>query len=760
MCAVIVLLVGGSPWMTGIAGAAGGAKARPRRVLIVALPGLMWSQVDRGALPHLEGLLGESAVGDLTNRTGDGNALLGDGYATLGAGARAVTDVDSEGEAFETSELFGSSRAGVEFTRRTGIGVREGIVQLGIARIVASNQEELFDVQVGAFGDALAGAGYRRAVIANADGVLAGAPLGAGYRRDAVLALMGSDGTLPGGAVGSDLLRADQAAPFGLRLDPDRVMAAFDRVWRDRSVVLFEASDLARVDSYAAVTTPAQHTRQLGVALRDTDRLLGRVLARVDWSHDIVVTVSPSRPADSPSLGVLALHTPTIHNGYLRSATTRRDGFAALVDVAPTVLSELGIDAPSRMEGRPMTRVDSDASLTARQQFLTQADADSRFRDSLVAISQNIYIALAVTVAAAVILLHWTSRYRRLVQLGALVLLGFPTASYLSAPFHFVTHGGTAAYWSLVAAATVAFTATCWYGGRRHRLGPLFVALGVVVGVHLLDAFSGLHLEFNTPFGYSATVGIRLAGIANPTFAQLGAAALLLAGLVAARLRHGHALALGLLAVTLVALVPPIFGQSFGATLAATPAFVLFAWLLAGRRVRFRHLVALAVVLIGSGLTVGFLDLLRPADQRSHVGRFFEQVGNEGWDGFLIVIHRKASLNLETFSKTGWLVLIAAALAMVAWSWWAPPRPLRQLPFAPQVQYATAAGLATLIVLGYLFKDSGIAVPAIMLAVTTATVAYLLADHAARPDDRDLNARRATHSRASARHAERAAPVS
>ena len=50
----------------------------------------------------------------------------------------------------------------------------------------------------------------------------------------------------------------------------------------------------------------------------------------------------------------------------------------------------------------------------------------------------------------------------------------------------------------------------------------------------------------------------------------------------------------------------------------------------------------LASSLVVAGLAVGFADLARPADSRTHVGRFFEKVGDEGISGFTTVIGRKA----------------------------------------------------------------------------------------------------------------------
>ena len=53
-----------------------------------------------------------------------------------------------------------------------------------------------------------------------------------------------------------------------------------------------------------------------------------------------------------------------------------------------------------------------------------------------------------------------------------------------------------------------------------------------IVVLHVVDLVTGAHLEWNTVFGYSPTIGIRFVGEGNITFSQLAAAAVLFAGLL------------------------------------------------------------------------------------------------------------------------------------------------------------------------------------------------------------------------------------
>src|SRR6185312_5179474 len=66
----------------------------------------------------------------------------------------------------------------------------------------------------------------------------------------------------------------------------------------------------------------------------------------------------------------------------------------------------------------------------------------------------------------------------------------------------------------------------------------------------------------------------------------------------------------------------PQLGRDLGGTLAAVPALLLLAMLLIGARVsaaRIAGILGAAVVVVGA---LAVLDWLRPADQRTHLGRF------------------------------------------------------------------------------------------------------------------------------------------
>ena len=193
----------------------------------------------------------------------------------MGAGARATGNGSTGGQGFGVDEPFGRDPAGDVFTTRTGIPHGDGLVYMPIADTIETNDEELYGAEVGLLGDELARAGIARAVIANGDGTDPSTPETrySPWRRAAVAALM-TERRARCRAVGSTPIccSSDDAAPFGVRLDADRVVDAFADAWKPGSVVLVEGSDLVRADLAARFASDEQAVKIRADALERTDR--------------------------------------------------------------------------------------------------------------------------------------------------------------------------------------------------------------------------------------------------------------------------------------------------------------------------------------------------------------------------------------------------------------------------------------------------------------------------------------------------------
>jgi hypothetical protein len=493
-------------------------------------------------------------------------------------------------------------------------------------------------------------------------------------------------------------------------------------------VVLVEASDLVRADAFRSVATSDQRRVQKDAALAATDELVGRLLAEVDPERDAVVVVGPYHTRGRVHLTVAGMSAPGVEDGVLRSASTRRAGFVTLVDVAPTILDLLDVDRPDSMEGRPFERVSSDHAGDDRMTWLAEEDEAAGFRDRLVGPASALFVILNLLLWPIAVLEPVRSRrnLRQVVEVAALGMLGFLPFTYLAGllPFH---RWGEGPYWAFVLLGGLALGVGAQVVGRRRAVDPLLLALGAVLGLLVIDVVLGATLQLNTVFGYSPTVAGRFAGLGNLAFAQLAGSALLLAGVVAGRIpgRRGVLLAVGLLAVALVADGSPFWGSDVGGALTLIPAAGLTASLILGWRPRVRNALVWGLSAVAVVVLFGLLDLARPADDRTHLGRLFERIGDDGWSAFETVVVRKLQANLSVLTSSVWTLMVPLALAVAAYLLWVAPGRLRRLRDEPALRTALP-GLGVAGVLGFALNDSGIAVPGMMLGVVGASLAYLL----------------------------------
>jgi hypothetical protein len=141
----------------------------------------------------------------------------------------------------------------------------------------------------------------------------------------------------------------------------------------------------------------------------------------------------------------------------------------------------------------------------------------------------------------------------------------------------------------------------------------------------------------------------------------------------------------------------------------------------------------LGVVLVVSGLLVGFADLMRPKDQRTHVGRFFDKVANDGLAGFALTLQRKGSENIASFRGTKLLWILPIVVVLVWYLWRSRNGRIRALFTGVPVIRQTVLAMAVVAFLGYALNDSGIAIPSIMAVVFECALVYVALEPERKP---------------------------
>ncbi|MDQ6927974.1 MAG: hypothetical protein M3159_04840 [Actinomycetota bacterium] len=531
--------------------------------------------------------------------------------------------------------------------------------------IRAVNHDNHISTFPGALGDALHNAGRRTAVV--------GSP-------GAAAAVMDRTGFIDAGAPGAG--------------DPAVLEAAF------RTVA--PSADLIVVGSNA-----------LGTA---GDDLVGRV-AR--WlPPDALLLVAGVTPAGTEwRLSPLVASGAGTRVGYLHSSSTKRLGLVPLTDLAPTVLDALGVRVPPTMVGHAL-RYHPGTADVAR---LRRLDNDAAFRERIyfpIAASFIVFQAVAYLLTLFVLRVprDTGSRWTTLVKLMALAITAFPLATFLLRAVPNMSSLNGAAAGTVVCAIDALIVALAWQA-RRHPLSPLAWILGSTVWLLVVDIATGGRLQVASIMGYSPQSAARFFGIGNSAFAVLAAASILVAAL---HLHHAprrrEALVATALFLGLIIFVDgaPSLGGDVGGILTLVPVFGLVIVVLAGVRLSWRAVVAVAgATVVALAIATG-IDLLRAPEARTHLGRLVSDIWNNGNSGLLTTIARKSETNVRVLRASVWTWAVPIIATFMLCLLAGRRRAAILLPPGSPLRIGVVGALVCGL-LGFAVNDSGVVVTALVL---------------------------------------------
>ncbi|WCO66212.1 hypothetical protein PO878_17050 [Iamia majanohamensis] len=657
--------------------ASGSPVPSAERVVVVAVPGLVASDLGTGLLPTLDRLAGEGAVSAVATRTLSSRPSAEEAYLSLSAGTRVAADVDRDGTVTVSSDS---------------------------------------PTDPGLLGDELHEAGVSTTVIGP---------------DAAVSALADSDG-----AVDTVVPPEDYVVYEGgrTRSDPTAIVRLLRPALAEPSVTLIDTGDTTRAARRRdALRLRDQRAREQGApevdqpdvdegellrrqALTDLEPTLRGVAAEVERAPGTLLAILGLTPtAVAPELSPLVLSGDGVPTGIASSPATDRPGLVTIVDVTPTVLESVGASPSVAMTGRPVVLDPTDDGLAVVERI------DEVARSTTQAYGPSITSLFTVQTLALAILSLWLFETRRrpgwnprwwggLMGAVLLTLASWPAATFLAGlrPSGLPSPGWSVAVtWGIAAAMGISALALGRRGPPARSLFLVAAATTLVIGI---DIVTGARLQASTVLGHTAVAASRFHGVGNAAFGAFAAAALVTAALVVALgrdRRRDVCTAAAILGVVLVLDVAPSLGADFGGVLSFVPASILLLVVLVGRRIRPRVIgFALLAVALGVVAVVG-ADLLRPAGSRTHIGEFALDVLRDPAE-LWATITRKWAVNMESLERTTWtrtLPAIAVALAVTLLS------PRRRAAFRRTSPTGPAfLAVASLAGLGFLTNDSGLLV--------------------------------------------------
>lgn len=658
------------------------------RVAVIGVPGLEWGDVDEFTMPNLWRLVDKGGSGSLSTRTvpppDRGITCPVAGWLTVSAGQRAGAP--------------GSGCGLPPLPQPTADG---GAVVPGWDTLVAFNAEQSYRARIGTLGAHVTAAGGK--VVA----VGPGAALGAADASGRIDAYSATVDTLD---------------------DPRRY-----------DLIVMEADDIAKawieggVDADGEPIPPSAEAR--AQAARAADRRIGALLDRLP-EDTVVLVAGLSDASRTAHLHVAVAAGPsspsgTPYGGLLTSPSTRQDALVTLTDLTATAIHLLGLESPDGVVGRPWSSVPAGGQQTADVVAeLTRADVASQVLSKVRAPFFTAFVAVQVIFYALAALAVRRRRGGRKVLVATQVMAvcsGAIAISTFLAQLVPWWHAGvpmTALVVTILGFATLIAAAAFAGPWRATVLGPPTVVAGVSSIGLLLDVMTGSYLQVNAVTGYDPVTGARFYGYGNIAFAVLATGTIMfLTGIVQPLLARGRtavalAVCVGYGGLAVFADGWPAWGADFGGVLSFIPGLAVFLFLLSGKRVSAARLALVGLATATFITLISFLDWLRPAADRTHLGAFFQQVlDGEAWP----VIGRKFSAMVGTLGNLPLTILSLVALAFLFLVLARPSRwGVSALTLAYERAPALRAGLFAVLtcgLIGFLVNDSGIAIPSMALTV-------------------------------------------
>ncbi|MBB2908780.1 hypothetical protein FHS43_000026 [Streptosporangium becharense] len=705
---------------TGTASAASVARALPSGVVVVGLPGLEWSDLDPARTPNLWRLVAEGGAASMSTRAVPlperGVTCPVAGWLTVSAGQRA-----------------GAPGAGCTAPRAPEPVPGGGVRVPDWAELTAFNAATDYRPVLGQVGQLAADAGVAVAAIGP------GAALGAADKSGNVAKYAASVEEL-GDPVPYRLIMLEAGDLTRAWLGGDTAAG------RTTGPTAGPAPGTTPSPATGATTgptagdvPPAMTERTRRDAVVRADRTVGTLLGRLP-SRPAGTTVLVAGLADTsttPHLHVAIAHGPSAGGepyprGRLTATSTRQDGLVTNTDLTATVVGLLGLAVPKGVVGRawegggPVS-----GPVSARVAELADDDLANQVLREVRGPFFAVFVAVQILfylLAAVAIRRGWGgSRALTAVQVVAVVSGAVAVSTFLAQ---------LVPWWSLpvpmagvivtILGIACAIAALAFAGPwRAHPLGPLTAVAAITSVALLADVMTGSALQVNAVTGYEPIIGGRFYGFSNIAFAVFSAGTILaLAGVAQWLLSRGRrALALAVCAVyggfAVFADGWPAWGADFGGVPAFLVGVAVLLILLSGSRV---SPVKLGLVGLAGGLLIGAIavaDWLRPADRRTHLGVFVQQVlDGEAWT----VVGRKframigVTVGNWSLSLLSLVALAFLFLVLNRPSRWGAPALGRAYALAPALRAGLLGALACALI-GFLMNDSGIAIPAMALTV-------------------------------------------
>ncbi|CFX41315.1 Alkaline phosphatase-like, alpha/beta/alpha [Syntrophomonas zehnderi OL-4] len=671
------------------------------KLTVLVIDKLAVEDLNPAVTPSLCRLIDKGSLGLCSNRTlGKGGSE--DGYLTMGAGNLAG----------------GAAICGFNHDERTGKGIQTGaqffenlmgvdpgsheVLLLNLPEIQTAMMKDKVTTRPGMLGDTLSKNNVDVHVLGNAD-------INGFNYRPAVALAMDFYGRVAHGDVGIATCEEVEDSFITTRTNYGYLLEQLKHLQNSPGIRIVDLSDLARMDK-AGVASPEMQIRERERVLKDIDQFVAKVAGDMDFSQDMLMVAVPSaamvKVQEKSTFTPLIIVGPEFKQGVLSSSTTRRDYIVANTDVAITILDYFNIEPPQEVViGQPIrSSADNQDRLETAQQLTQKTAMINRVRVTLV---KGYVLLQIIFICFALFCILFKPRFKETASRLLLAMVVIPFVFLIMGAIPAVSDGQ---YMLIAVLATIILNIAT----RKLFKGNYFKGLLAISALTLIilniDIINNSSLIKNSVLGYDPMSGARYYGIGNEYVGVLMGTSILLAAALTQKIKRPYIL--GLITLLFISqtymLAAPSLGAQSDGMITAPIAFIVTLILLSGHNLNPKLVFSLLGAVVASVLAFTIFDMTRPAEMQTHIGRAAHQIYQGGWQEALLIMARKAAMNMKLIRYTIWTRVFIAILLALAVLVYRPVGAMKMIRDKYPPLFKGFAGILLAAIIGGLINDSGI----------------------------------------------------
>lgn len=631
-------------------------------------------------------------------------------FASMGAGGRANVSTEMNINFQElnddTSKIYKSV---------TGKSPKK-INDLTINKSLNENEEKgQYGSVLGSLGQILSENKLKVALLGNADIIENGNLI---KNRNLGLVAMDKFGRIDGGNI-DNINIENPSMPFGIQTDYQKLTSDTKKYYESSNALFIELGDTYRLDLYKSYLNQDTYNKMQLDIYKNIDKYLNEIFKMVGENDTVYIVSGFPSNLDYKNKKRLS---PIIKfkgdkKGILASATTRRDGIVANLDVGVDILNEFGLDYKN-MVGKSYNLVDKNDNIEYLSGEYEKIVSISDIRSSI--ISGFVGVVSASWIIAMVLLVFLKDKipykYKIFNFLKEFIKLGFilPISFLIAPAFNFKSEFGISMGIILTTLVLYLIGKTAFKDDIKHML---FFSL-LTIAVISIDSVIGTPLMKNSIMSYDAIIGARYYGMGNEYQGiAIGSAIFGLAVLLDYKKISKWIVAI-LCLIILITTASPTMGANVGAAISESIAYLVLVLLIFDVKFDYKKVILLGVFAVGVVLTFAAIDIISGSE--SHLSGFIKQIISNGPSEIIQTFSRKIQMNLKLAKTSVWVNILLAGVAIVGVLIFKPSRHFKKVskkyPFVFKGFIATFVGCGVTL----LVNDSGI------VAAATASIYILI----------------------------------